>query len=102
MVDVAAYRTVPVPSGDGVDVAGMLRERRLDVVTFTSASTVRSFVSRLGSEPAPALLAGTLVASIGPVTAEAARRLGVVTTIQPSTYTAPALADEIARHFEGQ
>ena len=102
VVDVAAYRTVPVPSGDGVDVAGMLRERRLDVVTFTSASTVRSFVSRLGSEPAPALLAGTLVASIGPVTAEAARRLGVVTTIQPSTYTAPALADEIARHFEGQ
>ena len=34
----------------------MLLERRLDVVTFTSPSAVRSFVGALGREPAADLL----------------------------------------------
>ena len=50
----------------------MLLERRIDVVTFTSASAVRNFVKVLGAEPAADLLRTTVVASIGPVTAEAA------------------------------
>ena len=50
----------------------MLLERRIDVVTFTSPSAVLNFVHVLGAEPAADLLNTTLVASIGPVTAEAA------------------------------
>ena len=99
VADVAAYRTVPVED-EGIDVSRMLREREIDVVTFTSASTVRSFVTRLGPEPATDLLARVVVASIGPVTAAAARQLGIVTTIMPSTYTIPALAEAIVAHFE--
>ena len=44
----------------------------IDVVTFTSPSAVRNFVHVLGAEPAADLLRSTVVASIGPVTAEAA------------------------------
>jgi len=82
------------------DIYHMLLERRIDVVTFTSASAVRNFVRVLGAEPAADLLAPTLVASIGPVTAEAAAQYNIHTRIMPSTYTVPALVAAIVEHFQ--
>ena len=99
VVEVTAYRNVPATPSPDVDIYKMLLEQEIDVVTFTSASTVRRFVKLLGAEPAADLLGTTVVASIGPVTAEAARQLGIETTIMPSTYTMPALAQGIADHF---
>ena len=80
----------------------MLLERSIDVVTFTSASAVRNFVKVLGAEPAADLLRTTIVASIGPVTAEAASQCNIQTTIMPATYTVPALVDAIVDYFEKQ
>ena len=82
------------------DIYRMLLERSIDVVTFTSASAVRNFVRVVGAEPATDLLATTVVACIGPVTAEAASQSNIKTTIQPSSYTVPALVDAIAKYFE--
>ena len=99
--DVAAYRTV-LAGGDrdiGPDIYKMLLEQEIDVVTFTSASTVRNFVKILGPDPAADLLRTTVVASIGPVTADAAAQLGIWTTIMPATYTVPALIEAIVAHF---
>ncbi len=56
----------------------------------------------LGAEPAADLLATTVVASIGPVTAEAAAQCHIKTTIVPSTYTVPALVAAIVEYFEQQ
>jgi uroporphyrinogen-III synthase len=56
----------------------------------------------LGAEPAADLLRPTIVASIGPVTAEAARQHQIETTIMPAQYTVPALVDAIVKHFEQQ
>ena len=98
------YRTI-LAGGDrdvGPDVYKMLLEQEIDVVTFTSASTVRNFVKILGPKPAVDLLQTTLVAAIGPVTEEAAAKLGIRTSIMPTTYTIPALVDAIAEHFAGQ
>jgi uroporphyrinogen III methyltransferase/synthase len=104
VTEVVAYRTVAVdPEREGEpDVYRMLLERSIDVVTFTSASAVRNFVRVVGAEPAPDLLATTVVACIGPVTAEAASQSNIKTTIQPSSYTVPALVDAIAKYFEGR
>jgi uroporphyrinogen III methyltransferase/synthase len=82
------------------DVYRMLLDRRIDVVTFTSASAVRNFVKVVGAEPAADLLRTTIVASIGPVTAEAAAQAGIRTTILPAQYTVEALVDAIVQHFE--
>jgi uroporphyrinogen-III synthase len=97
-----AYRTVvPDPEREGdPDIYRMLLERKIDVVTFTSPSAVRNFVAVLGAEPAADLLRTTIVASIGPVTAEAAAQCDIHTTIVPVEYTIQALADAIARYFE--
>ena len=101
VVDVIAYRTVQT-GGDrdtGPDIYKMLLEQEIDVVTFTSASTVRNFVKVLGADPAADLLNTTIVAAIGPVTADAASHLNIHTTIMPTTYTVPALVDAIVAHY---
>jgi uroporphyrinogen III methyltransferase/synthase len=101
VVNVTAYRTVRT-GGDrdgGPDIFKMLLEQKIDVVTFTSASTVRNFVKILGADPAADLLNTTVVAAIGPVTADAAARLNIQTTIMPVTYTVPALVDAIVKHY---
>jgi len=102
VTEIIAYRTIAVEADrEGEpDIYRMLLERSIDVVTFTSASAVRNFVRILGAEPAADLLAATVVACIGPVTAEAAAQSNIHTTIQPSSYTIPALVDAIAKHFE--
>jgi uroporphyrinogen III methyltransferase/synthase len=84
------------------DVYRMLLDGRIDVVTFTSASAVRNFVKIYGRDQATDLLKNTAVASIGPVTSEAASQLGIGVTIQPGSYTIPALVDAIAAHFSRQ
>jgi uroporphyrinogen III methyltransferase/synthase len=77
----------------------MFLEGRIDVVTFTSPSAVRNFVKIYGADPAADLLKNTTVATIGPVTAEAARQLGIAVTVQPSSYTVAGLVEAIAAHF---
>jgi uroporphyrinogen III methyltransferase/synthase len=101
VTEVIAYRTIATePDRDGEpDVYRMLLERRLDVVTFTSPSAVRSFVAALGAEPAADLLQTTLVAAIGPVTAKAAAQHRIQAAIVPESYTVPALVDAIADYF---
>jgi uroporphyrinogen III methyltransferase / synthase len=101
VTEVIAYRTIPADADrEGEpDVYRMLLERRIDVVTFTSGSAVRSFVNLLGAEPAADLLRTTAVASIGPVTAEAAAQFNIQSTITPPHYTIPALVDAIVKYF---
>jgi uroporphyrinogen III methyltransferase/synthase len=97
VTEVVAYRTITAdPDRDGgPDLYRMLLERQIDVVTFTSASAVRGFVQVVGSDPAPDLLGSTIVAAIGPVTAEAAAQYQIRTTIVPEHYTVPAMVQAI-------
>ena len=100
VTDVIAYRTTP--SGleqDGHDIYRMLLDREIDAVTFTSASTVRNFTNILGRDQAADLLRTTVVASIGPVTAEAAEQLDIATSVMPQRYTIPDLVDALVEHF---
>jgi uroporphyrinogen III methyltransferase / synthase len=102
VTEVVAYRTVVAEfdrEGEP-DIYRMLLDRRIDVVTFTSASAVRNFVKAMGAEPAADLLRTTIVASIGPVTAEAAAQANIRTTILPAQYTVEALVEAIVQHFE--
>jgi uroporphyrinogen III methyltransferase/synthase len=102
VTDVTAYRLLlsEAEREGEPDIYHMLLERRIDVVTFTSASTVRNFVRTIGEEQAQDLLEKTTVACIGPVTAETASQLGISTTIMPQEYTIPALVDSIVKFYE--
>ena len=60
-----------------------------DIVTFTSASTVRGFVHNVPD--APAFLARKTVAAIGPITAAAARACGIRVDVVPDEFTVEGL-----------
>ena len=101
----ARHRRRCVPHGPRRRAAGRrpghlpdAARRAIDVVTFTSPSAVRNFAEIYGKEQTIDLLKNTVVAAIGPVTAEAAHQLGIEVTVQPTVSTIPALVDAIAMH----
>ncbi|HOC17812.1 MAG TPA: uroporphyrinogen-III C-methyltransferase [Vicinamibacterales bacterium] len=102
VTEVTAYRSVAVePEREHEpDIFRMLLDRKVDVVTFTSASTVRNFCRLYGTDAVADLLRSVAIASIGPVTAEAALQCDIHTSIMPSEYTIPALVRAIVEHFE--
>ena len=95
---VPAYRTVRADSEAGL-LTQLLQERKIDLVTFTSSSTVTNFVELLQTEDLKALLEGVRIACIGPITAETAERFGLTVDIMPEQYTIPALADSIVHYY---
>lgn len=98
VVEVPAYRTRPAAEA-AAGLRAALERGEVDVVTFTSSSTVRSFAALFAEGERRRLLAGVAIASIGPVTAGTATSLGLVTRIMPEEYTIPALAGAIAAYF---
>jgi uroporphyrinogen-III synthase len=93
---IPVYRTVPVTADFGQLVSDIIA-RRIDAVTFTSSSTVRSFVDLVGTETATS---GRFVAAtIGPITASTARELGLRNIIEAEPHTVPGLVDSLVRQF---
>ncbi len=102
------YRNVVPGSVRGEDQQTALRaefeERKVDVVTFTSSSTVRNFIAMLGvadDRELHELLAGITVVAIGPITARTAREHGLVVHVQPDNYTIPDMVAAIVGYFSG-
>ena len=99
VVDVIpVYRTV-AETTDGAELATQLAAGRVDVVTFTSSSTVQHFVELVGRDAAVGSRYAAAV--IGPVTAATARELGLPVAIEATEYTAPGLVQAMIRHFAG-
>jgi len=99
--EVPAYRT-RAATEEAANLRESLRHRRVDVVTFTSSSTVRSLADLFAPGELARLMAGVTVACIGPITRVTAAGLGLGTEVMPDEYTIPALARAIAAHFEEQ
>ncbi len=91
---VAAYKTV-VPR----DPDFATKVARADVLTFTSASTVRGFATLLGANDAAAAARGKCVACIGPITAEAATAAGLPVDVVASVYTTTGILDALEAYF---
>src|SRR5262249_33149371 len=97
---IPVYRTI-APAVDVPSLTQQLRDGQVAVVTFTSSSTVRNFVELLGGQDrVRPLLAGVVVACIGPITAHTAEEYGLTVTVMPDENTVPALARAIVRHFK--
>jgi len=95
---VEVYRTVR-PKGGSKRMKNLLTEERIDVITFTSSSTVNHFADLLKKEDVKNLVEGVAIACIGPVTARTAKERGLKVGIQPKQYTIPALTRAIAEYF---
>ncbi len=95
---VEAYETV-VPQSSRARLEASLAnpKRRPQVVTFTSSSTVKNFVTLLGKKRA--YLDGILMSSIGPVTSATLKEVGLKADIKAKEYTIPGLVMAIRKAF---
>jgi len=100
MVDVVpVYRTV-LPESDLSRLKEQIQAGAIDVITFTSSSTVSNFVELLGGAgEARRLGTKTTIACIGPITAKTAEEYGLPVAIVPGENTVPALAQAIVRYY---
>jgi uroporphyrinogen III methyltransferase/synthase len=96
--EVEAYRTHGVKDNADVLLA-RLKERSIDMITFTSSSTAKNFHALFPNEDLKDLMQGITIASIGPVTADTARDLGFDVHIVAESYTIPGLCQAILKHF---
>ncbi len=90
--DVTAYRTVraaPPPA----DIRDAIKSGGFDAVLFTSSSTVRNLVGIAGKPHTR-----TVVACIGPKTAETATEFGLRVDVQPPTASVPDLVEALAQY----
>ena len=92
---VAAYRTVPVP--DIGELARKILDQGVDIVTFTSSSTVRNLLEALDGDGSG--LKSSVIACIGPATAAAARELGLHVDLVATEHNVEGLAESLVAHL---
>ncbi len=96
--EIIVYHASPV--SDNVDaLLENLENRSIDLITFTSSSTVKNFKSLLPEEKFEELTKDVAFASIGPVTTDTAEQLGFNVQITAEEYTVTGLCDAILNFF---
>ncbi len=89
---VEAYRTVTAsPTARQREAAATA-----DVITFTASSTVERYLEVKGDDPVP-----PVVACIGPITADTARRHGLTVDVVADEHTIPGLVAALVAHVGG-
>ena len=105
--EVPAYSTAAVAHDDeqGQEVLRLLREQQLDILTFTSSSTVRNFMQWLASDEGRVELVTRnprlTIACIGPITAQTAREFGLDVHIEAQEFTIDGLVEAIVHYVRG-
>lgn len=95
---VEAYRTM-LPRASRKRARKLFVGRKPDAITFTSSSTVKNFFSLLGAQQARRALTGVAVVTIGPITSQTVRDLGLPVAMEAETYTVPGLVRALHKYF---
>lgn len=106
---IAAYRTIGIDKDDqqGEMIMRQLEADELDIITFTSSSTVRNFMQWFMDYNHPfintfyrrvAEFARPKIACIGPITSQTARDCGLTVHIEAQKYTIAGLVEALIRN----
>jgi uroporphyrinogen III methyltransferase/synthase len=96
--EVAVYCTKPGRNNADL-LLDRLAEKTIDLVTFTSSSTVKNFHALIPPGRFQFLMEGVTIASIGPITSHTAKELGFEVHIQAKSYTIPGLCEAIETYY---
>jgi uroporphyrinogen III methyltransferase/synthase len=94
---VTAYETVNSGKKKS-ELEALFKENQVDVITFTSSSTVNNFVKIMGRNFL--LPKGVKIACIGPVTEATAKKAGLSVDIHQEEYTMEGLVGALINYFE--
>ncbi len=92
---VVVYRTISARR-DREEIAGLMDSGQVDVITFTSPSTVKGFREIWGLAP---LQPQVRIACLGPVTGAAAEKAGFKVDIMEDVFTIDVLVEGIREYF---
>ena len=95
------YKNVP-PQGRKDALRAELETGKINMVTFTSSSTVTNFLTMVDAadqEELECLLTGVKIAVIGPITAKTVTDNGLKVDVQPDTFTIPAMIQAILDYY---
>ncbi len=97
--EISAYQTVN--DTENLDsLIGQLELGDIDLITFTSSSTVTNFKKLIPHDRFKSLLKNITIASIGPITSETAVKNGFNVHIEAQSYTIPGLCEAIVSHLQ--
>ncbi len=95
-VEILPVYSAVCPAQAGPALLRLFDGEGVDVITFTSSSTVYNFVRAFPEDRLPAILGDAEIACMGPVTADSARKLGLNVSIVAREYTTHGLVQAIA------
>ncbi len=99
VVEAVAYQTT-IEAGNAGELVDRIVDGTVDMVTFTSSSTVKNFVTALG--PTPPSLKDVKLACIGPTTAKTVREIiQREPDVLPNEHTIAAMVDAIKHFYRG-
>ncbi len=96
--EVIAYRTKAARENTDI-LVDWLENGNVDLVTFTSSSTVKNFHALLPPAKTQTLLKGITIASIGPVTTDTAKNLGFDVHVTAESFTIPGLCEAVLKYY---
>jgi len=97
--EITSYYTKKVP--DSADLLlKRLKENTIDLITFTSSSTVKNFKAILPDNIFETQMKNITVACIGPITADTAKNLGFDVHIVANSFTIPGLCEAILAYYK--
>jgi uroporphyrinogen III methyltransferase/synthase len=95
------YQNTP-PKGRKEELRAELQQGNIDLLTFTSSSTVTNFLAMVDAADATErkqLLHKVKIAAIGPITAETVRKSGLEVNVQPEKYTISDMVEAIVDYY---
>jgi uroporphyrinogen III methyltransferase/synthase len=96
--EVTAYLTEKVAENADLLVK-QLEDKTIDLITFTSSSTVKNLKSLLPSDTFNQLVDGVTIASIGPITTDTASEMGFKVDTTAESYTIPGLCEAVLKYY---
>ncbi|WKY44127.1 hydroxymethylbilane synthase [Eubacteriaceae bacterium ES2] len=76
------------------DMASLLKEGKVDLITFTSSTTVQYFLEKVGTQNLP-YINQTKTVSIGPQTSKKCQELGIEVSLEATVYTIDGMIESI-------
>ena len=99
-IDVVTAYCTEKAAGRSRELLDLLEKRQIDIITFTSSSTVKNFVALLGPQDYESLASQCVVACIGPITADTAVSYNLHPRIVAGEYTIEGLTEAMIDYFK--
>ena len=93
------YETLPDTEADTEKLVQEIKARQVDMITFTSSSTVTNFFSGLEGKIDKGDFKDIIMACIGPITEKKLKEQGFSARVVAEKFTIPELVDAILAYY---